>query len=214
MQGASPRAISRTGIWLIRFRIRADSPVFSAFAIHSPGTSADNSGAASNHAPAAPEVCMFVRWLVWVVMFHFLVLSVAFGEAESSAATYSSSAMPIEIVHPVRVPLERPRAQRIDFALYASIAVYRTMDYVSTRRALSAGGRETQLPQWVVDSPPTFVAFEGLATAVEAGTSLWLIRHGHRSVARTFNAVSISLGTNTVLHNYGVAAAQARSGGL
>lgn len=151
---------------------------------------------------------MFVRWIVWVVMFHFLILGVAFGATDSSTAAFSSSAMPIEIVRSAKLPLAQPQVQKLDLALYASIASYRAMDYVSTRRALSAGGRETQLPQWVVDSPPAFVAFEGLATAVEAGTSVWLIRHGHRSAARTFNAVSISLGTKTVLHNYNVAAAQ------
>ncbi len=151
---------------------------------------------------------MIGRWIVWIVMFHFLILGSAFGETEVAMVPFSSSAMPIEIVHSTTLHLVRPPVQKLDVALYASIAGYRTLDYVSTRRALDAGGRETQLPQWVVDSSPTFVAFEGLATAVETGISVWLIRHGRRDAARTFNAVSISLGTRTVLHNYQVAAAQ------
>jgi len=146
------------------------------------------------------------RWIVWFVMFHFMVLSGAFGAepaAEPTAsASYSSSLLPMESQRSVPFRLERPRVEALDLALYSSIAGYRTFDYLSTRRVLSHGGRETELPQFVVDNNATFAAFEGLATAVEVGTSVWLIRHGHQRVARTFNSVSVSLGTRTVLHNY------------
>jgi hypothetical protein len=58
------------------------------------------------------------------------------------------------------------------------------------------------LPQWVVDNPGTFIAFEGLATASEIGGSVWLIRHGHRSMARAMNVMSIGLGVQAVANNY------------
>lgn len=90
----------------------------------------------------------------------------------------------------------------MDGALYASIATYRTLDYFSTRRALAGGAREVVLPQWVVNNRGTFIAFEGLATASEVGGSVWLIRHGHRRMARAVNAMSIGLGVQAVVNNY------------
>jgi hypothetical protein len=103
----------------------------------------------------------------------------------------------------VRVSLpEQGRPHLLDDALYASLAGYRTLDYFSTRRALAGGAHEVILPQWVVDNRSTFIAFEGLATASEIGGSVWLIRHGHRRMARTMNAVSIGLGVQAVVHNY------------
>jgi hypothetical protein len=90
----------------------------------------------------------------------------------------------------------------LDGALYASIATYRTLDYFSTRRALAGGAREVVLPQWVVNNRGTFIAFEGLATASEVGGSVWLIRHGHRRMARAVNVMSIGLGVQAVVNNY------------
>ena len=90
----------------------------------------------------------------------------------------------------------------LDEVLYTSIAGYRTLDYFSTRRALAGGAREVLLPQWVVENRGTFIAFEGLATASEIGGSVWLIRHGHRRMARAMNVVSIGLGARAVLNNY------------
>jgi hypothetical protein len=90
----------------------------------------------------------------------------------------------------------------LDLGLYTSIAGYRTLDYLSTRRALAGGAREVELPQWVVDNRGAFIAFEGLATATEVGSAVWLIRHGHRRIARAANAVSVGLGVQTVIHNY------------
>jgi hypothetical protein len=104
---------------------------------------------------------------------------------------------------PVRVSLpQQATPDLLDVGLYASLATYRTLDYLSTRRAIAGGAREMVLPQWVVENRGTFIAFEGLATASEVGGSIWLIRHGHRRIARTMNVVSVGLGVQAVVHNY------------
>lgn len=129
----------------------------------------------------------------------------AFGEAAPSAPvpSYSSSLHPVIATAPMRISLpEQGRPHLLDLGLYASVASYRTLDYLSTRRALAGGARERVLPQWVVENRGTFIAFEGLATASEIGGSIWLIRHGHRRVARTMNVVSIGLGVQAVVNNY------------
>ena len=146
---------------------------------------------------------MLLRWLAWVVMFHFILLGVAFGEA-ASADTSAAPAWAIVRAAPVRVmpPLVTPQPRPLDGALYAAIAGYRTLDYLSTRQVLRAGGHESELPQWLVGSPAAFITFEAMATVAEVGSSVWLIRHGHRRMARTLNVVSVGLGGATVAHNY------------
>jgi hypothetical protein len=117
--------------------------------------------------------------------------------------SYSSSLHPIIAAAPTRISLpQQARPHLLDLGLYASLASYRTLDYLSTRRALAGGAREMILPQWVVATRGTFMAFEGLATASEVGGSVWLIRHGHRRMARTMNVVSIGLGAQAVVNNY------------
>jgi hypothetical protein len=153
-----------------------------------------------------------MSWGRWTfVAFGLLVLccllacTSASGEPAPSAPipAYSSSVRPVIAAARVRVSIpEQGRPHLLDDALYASLAGYRTLDYFSTRRALPGGAHEVILPQWVVDNRGTFIAFEGLATASEIGGSVWLIRHGHRRMARTMNAVSIGLGVQAVVHNY------------
>ena len=136
-----------------------------------------------------------------------LACASASGEPAPSAPvpSYSSSLHPVIAAAPARLSLQRQeRPHLLDLGLYASVAGYRTLDYLSTRRALAGGAREEMLPQWVVDNRGTFIAFEGLATASEVGGSVWLIHHGHRRIARTMNLVSIGLGTKTVVNNYTV----------
>jgi hypothetical protein len=140
-----------------------------------------------------------------LVLCCLLACTSASGEPAPPAPTptYSSSLRPVIAAARVRVSLpEQGRPHLLDDALYASLAGYRTLDYLSTRRALAGGAREVILPQWVVNNRGTFIAFEGLATASEIGGSMWLIRHGHRRMARTMNAVSIGLGVQAVVNNY------------
>ena len=122
---------------------------------------------------------------------------------EVSTSSYSSSLRPMILVRPATAPSARQeKPGLLDDALYASIAGYRTFDYLSTRYAMARGAREVVLPQWVVSNHGTFIAFEGLATASEVGGSVWLIRHRHRRLARAMNMFSVGVGVNTVIHNY------------
>jgi hypothetical protein len=149
------------------------------------------------------------RWtfvaLGLLVLCCLLACNAASGEAPPSVPTpsFSSSLRPIISSARVRVSLpEQGKPHLLDDALYVSIASYRTLDYFSTRRALAGGAHEVVLPQWVVTNQGTFIAFEGLATVSEVGGSIWLIRHGHRRMARAMNVMSIGLGTQAVVNNY------------
>lgn len=153
----------------------------------------------------------FSRWTL--IAFGLLVLccllacTPASGEPSPSAPvpSYSSSLHPVIAAAPARLSLPRQETPHLlDLGLYASVAGYRTLDYLSTRRALARGAHERVLPQWVVENRGTLIAFEGIATASEVGGSVWLIHHGHRRIARTMNLVSIGLGTQAVVNNYTV----------
>jgi hypothetical protein len=153
-----------------------------------------------------------MSWGRWTfVAFGLLVLccllacASASGEPAPSTPVpgYSSSLHPVIAAAPLRISLpQQGRPHLLDGALYASIATYRTLDYFSTRRALAGGAHEVVLPQWVVNNQGTFIAFEGLATASEIGGSVWLIRHGHRRMARAVNMMSVGLGVQAVVNNY------------
>jgi hypothetical protein len=149
------------------------------------------------------------RWTFVAVGLLVLCCLLACTEASGEAApsvptpTYSSSLRPVISAARVRISLpEQGKPHLLDGALYASIASYRTLDYFSTRHALAGGADEVVLPQWVVNNQGTFIAFEGLATVSEVSGSIWLIRHGHRRMARAMNAVSIGLGVQAVVNNY------------
>lgn len=121
---------------------------------------------------------------------------------EAPALSYSSSLHPVIAAVQPRVLLKQTKPHLLDKALYVALAGYRTMDYFSTRRALAGGAHEVVLPQWVVRNDGVFLAFEGITTMGEISSSVWLIRHGHRRMARAMNAVSLSLGVTAVVHNY------------
>jgi hypothetical protein len=149
------------------------------------------------------------RWtfvaLGLLVLCCLLACASASGESAPTAPVppYSSSLRPVIAATRIRISLpQQGRPHLLDGALYASIASYRTLDYLSTRRALAGGAREVVLPQFVVENRGTFIAFEGLATASEISGSVWLIRHGHRRMARAVNVMSIGLGVQAVVNNY------------
>jgi hypothetical protein len=147
---------------------------------------------------------MFVAFGLFVLCCLLVRMSASREPAPSAPTpTYSSSLHPVIAAAPVRIRLpEEGRPHLLDDVLYTSIAGYRALDYFSTRRALAGGAHEVILPQWVVNNRGTFIAFEGLATASEVGGSVWLIRHGHRRMARAMNTVSIGLGVRSVINNY------------
>jgi hypothetical protein len=148
-------------------------------------------------------------WLRYAVLLNLLMMpgvlsgrALAEAESEVHAGSYSSSLWPAMMVRTVPVAPLQETPHLVDHALYASIAGYRTFDYLSTQHAIAGGAHEVMLPQWVVSHRGTFIAFEGLATATEVSSSVWLIHHRHRRLARAMNLFSIGVGVNTVVHNY------------
>jgi hypothetical protein len=90
---------------------------------------------------------------------------------------------------------------RYDYALYSGVVAYRVGDYITTEHALANGGRELQLPSALVNCKPGFAAYSVGMAALEISGSVYLHRHGHKTLARIVDAVSVGDGVVTDIRN-------------
>lgn len=103
----------------------------------------------------------------------------------------------------IRTSAERPSSL---IPLYASLGVLQGLDIHSTRRGLSAGGREANpVMDSVVGNPTAFIAIKAASTVgvVWAAERLW--RKEHRKTAVVLTALTNIGLAAVVAHNYRVA---------
>lgn len=105
-------------------------------------------------------------------------------------------------ITPELVRRQDNRVHFADYVAYAGIATYHALDYQSTRQGLRMGLKEAVLPNALVHSPGAFAGYEAGLTALEVSSSVMLIHHGHRKLARTVNLISIGIGAAVVARNY------------
>jgi hypothetical protein len=68
--------------------------------------------------------------------------------------------------------------------LFSGVAVFRVLDYTSTRNMRDRGRQEILLTNWVVDNKPLFIGVEAAATGLSIGLSYVLHRTAHHKVER------------------------------
>lgn len=90
---------------------------------------------------------------------------------------------------------------RYDYALYSGIIAYRVGDYLTTEHALARDGQEYELPSALVNCKPGFLAYSVGMAALEIDGSVYLHRHGHKTLARIVDSVSVGSGAATDIHN-------------
>jgi hypothetical protein len=136
-----------------------------------------------------------MRTILVVLLFAFANLAVA----ETSVFSRSSN-----LIQAARFTPPRPyHIGALDASLYAGVVAYRALDYLSTEPCVhSLYCEEKELPQFVVNTKPGFIAFEASAAATEIASSYLLHRRGHGKAARAFDAFSIGSGSWGVEHNY------------
>ena len=76
--------------------------------------------------------------------------------------------------------------------LFSGVAVFRVLDYTSTRNMRDRGRQEILLSNWVVDNKPLFVGIEAAATGLSIGLSYVMHRTGHHKVERLISIGHIS----------------------
>ena len=86
---------------------------------------------------------------------------------------------------------------RYDYAMYGGVVAYRVGDYFTTEHALAHGGMKLELPSALVNRKPAFAVYSVGMAALEVQGSVYLHRHGHKTLARILDSVSVGDGVAT-----------------
>lgn len=76
--------------------------------------------------------------------------------------------------------------------LFSGVAVFRVLDYTSTRNMRDRGRQEILLTNWVVDNKPLFIGIEAAATGLSIGLSYVMHRTAHHKAERLISIGHIS----------------------
>jgi hypothetical protein len=115
------------------------------------------------------------------------------------------SAAPSGVQPPAQPPVPRAPHSFWDARnrlLFAGVAVFRALDYASTRNMQARGREEILIPDEVANNDQGFAALEGAATATSIALSYWMHRTGHHSLERWISIAHISVTGFGVVRNY------------
>ena len=91
---------------------------------------------------------------------------------------------------------------RSNILLFSGIAVFRGLDYASTRDFQARGREEILIPDDVVNNSAGFASLEAAGTATSVGLSYWMHRAGHHKIERWISIVHIGITGVGVARNY------------
>ena len=91
---------------------------------------------------------------------------------------------------------------RKNFLLFSGVAVFRGLDYASTRNFQARGRTEILIPDDVVNNSAGFASLEAAATVTSVGISYIFHRTGHHKMERCFSIGHISVTGFGVVWNY------------
>jgi len=100
-------------------------------------------------------------------------------------------------------PLPRHRFfDRTNILLFSGVAVFRGLDYASTRNMQARGREEILLPDDVVNNSAGFASLEAAGAATSVGISYIFHRTGHHKLERWLSIGHISVTGFGVARNY------------
>jgi hypothetical protein len=112
------------------------------------------------------------------------------------------SATSIVVNAPAKPPAPHTFWDSRNRTLFAAIAVFRGMDYASTRNMQARGREEMLLPDEVANNSAGFASLEAAGTAASVGISYWMHRAGHHRLERWISVVHIGVTGFGVVRNY------------
>lgn len=115
-----------------------------------------------------------------------------------------SSSLPRPISPPVEEPARHSFWDRENKVLFSGVAVFRALDYASTRNMLARGREEVLIPDDVVNNTAGFPALEVAGTATSIGLSYLLHRTGHHKLERWLSIGHIGVTGFGVVRNYSI----------
>jgi hypothetical protein len=97
---------------------------------------------------------------------------------------------------------------RTNILLFSGVALFRGMDYASTRNFQARGRKEILLPQGVVNNSAAFAGVEAAGAATSVGISYLFHRTGHHKMERWLSIGHISVTAFGVARNYSLKTAR------
>ena len=120
----------------------------------------------------------------------------------SSALAAQTAEKPVSPALPSAPTAEHRFWDRENILLFSGIAVFRGLDYASTRNFQARGRTEVLLPDDVVNNSAGFAAVEAAGTATSVGISYLFHRTGHHKMERWLSIGHIGVTAFGVAWNY------------
>jgi hypothetical protein len=137
-----------------------------------------------------------------------LLLATCLLAAQSAAAQQSAQPSPSQASPTAPVPdapsQNPPHAfwDRTNILLFSGVAVFRGLDYASTRNFLARGREEVLIPDDIVNNSAGFASLEGAGTLTSVGLSYLMHRTGHHKLERWISIGHIGVTGFGVVRNY------------
>jgi hypothetical protein len=136
------------------------------------------------------------------VLTILLLLSPAFGQQQAD-----SKSSPQELVEAPIAATTTPAPQhrfwdRTNILLFSGVAVFRGLDYASTRNFQARGRTEILIPDDVANNSAGFAGLEAASTATSVGIAYIFHRTGHHKMERWLSIAHISVTGFGVAWNY------------
>ena len=143
---------------------------------------------------------MRLGYLLLAFLLITLVLIPFPAQAQQSTATPDSAPAPVPDA-PSRNP---PHAfwDRTNILLFSGVAVFRGLDYASTRNFLARGRDEILIPDDIVNNSAAFASLEAAGTLTSVGLSYLLHRTHHHKLERWLSIGHIGVTGFGVVRNY------------
>jgi hypothetical protein len=133
----------------------------------------------------------------------FAICCLATSSVEAQQSTHPSQASSMASV-PDAPSQSQPHAfwDRTNILLFSGVAVFRGLDYASTRNFLARGREEVLIPDDIVNNSAAFASLEAAGTLTSVGLSYLLHRTGHHKLERWLSIGHISVTGFGVVRNY------------
>jgi hypothetical protein len=137
---------------------------------------------------------------------YVLLLAACLMAAQSTGAQTQPSPNPASTTAPLPdAPSQKPPHafwDRTNILLFSGVAVFRGLDYASTRNFLARGREEVLIPDDIVNNSAAFASLEAAATLTSVGLSYLLHRTHHHKLERWLSIGHIGVTGFGVVRNY------------
>jgi hypothetical protein len=141
----------------------------------------------------------------------FIAAHAAAQSAPAERPNVSQKSATLPLADPIPPAITRPENlaapphpfwDRTNLMLFSGVAIFRGLDYASTRNMQARGREEVLLPDDVVNNSAGFASLELAGTAASVGLSYWMHRTGHHKLERWISIVHIGITGVGIARNY------------